>query len=85
MRNNNFKGVFIEGNRDGYSPEQCSKSLTINELIDELEELKLVCGGTGDEPIYLINDGGYTYGSINYCTIHIGKYIENKGVVFEKQ
>lgn len=50
--------LFIRGNRNGYSPDQCGKTLTVGELIALLEDFDK------DMPIYLSNDGGYTYGSI---------------------
>ena len=55
--------IFIEGNRNGYDIEQCGKTLTVGELIELLQDY--------DEstPIYLRNDNGYTYGSINYRDI----------------
>ncbi len=52
------KGIFIDAQRNGYSPEQCGRTLTIRELINELEQYD------SDMPIYLKNDNGYTYGSI---------------------
>lgn len=50
--------VFIEGRRNGYSPEQCGRTMTVGELIEFLEQFD------EDAPIYLNNDNGYTYGSI---------------------
>lgn len=50
--------LFIEGNRNGYHPEQCGRTLTVNELIDYLTQFD------GDMKVYLRNDNGYTYGSI---------------------
>ena len=58
-----MKGVFIEGRRDGYTPSQCYATLTVRELIEELEEYD------EDMPVYLINDNGYTYGSIDSSSI----------------
>jgi hypothetical protein len=51
--------LFITGNRNGYSPEQCGKTMTVGDLMEHLAEFD------EDTPIYLRNDGGYTYGSIN--------------------
>lgn len=51
--------LFIEANRSGYKPEQCGKTLTVAELIQELQ------GYDEDAKVYLSNDGGYTYGSLN--------------------
>jgi len=50
--------LFIEGNRNGYSPEQCGRTMTVSELIAYLEQFD------DDMPVYLRNDRGYTYGSI---------------------
>ena len=77
---NKFKGLFITGTRSGYAPEQCDTTFTINELIENLEYIKEICGG--DLPVYLYNDNGYTYGHINEFTMQVGKYDENKGVDF---
>lgn len=53
-----MKALFIEGKRNGYSPDQCWRTLTVAELIEILEEFD------GDRPVFLRNDNGYTYGSI---------------------
>ncbi len=52
------KVLFIEGNRNGYDPDQCGRTLTVGELIELLSDY--------DEEsfVYLRNDNGYTYGSI---------------------
>jgi len=50
--------LFIEGNRNGYSPAQCGRTMTVCELIAYLEQFE------DDTPVYLRNDRGYTYGSI---------------------
>ena len=50
--------IFINGNRNGYSPEQCGRTLTAQQLID------ILSGFDPDSPVYLKNDGGYTYGEI---------------------
>jgi hypothetical protein len=51
--------LFIEGRRDGYATEQCRETMTVKELIARLEDY--------DENtlVYLKNDGGYTFGSID--------------------
>lgn len=53
-----MKALYIEGNRNGYNIDQCGRTLTVGELIELLEQFD------SDSPIYLRNDGGYTYGSI---------------------
>lgn len=78
--NKNFKGLFIDGTRSGYAPEQCDNTLTIDQLIEQLEGIKEWAGG--DCPVYLINDNGYTYGHINEDTMNIGDYSED-GVDFD--
>lgn len=50
--------VFIDGRRDGYSPDQCGKTMTVGELIAYLEDFD------EDAKVYLKNDNGYTYGRI---------------------
>jgi hypothetical protein len=50
--------LIINAKRNGYSPEQCGKTLTVGELIRELE-----CFDS-EAPIYFCHDNGYTYGSV---------------------
>lgn len=57
------KKLFIRGNRNGYSPEQCGRTLTVGELIALLEDFD------EDMPVFLDNDHGYTYGSIRESDI----------------
>lgn len=51
--------VMIENSRTGYTPRQCGRTFTVGELIEFLEQFD------EDTPVYLSNDGGYTYGSIS--------------------
>ena len=37
--------VFIDGRRDGYSPDQCGKTMTVGELITA-EEYETITGET---------------------------------------
>ena len=57
--------VFITGKRNGYSPEQCGRTLTVRELIDALEGLD------EEAEVFLVNDNGYTYGSITENDIDV--------------
>lgn len=57
--------LYIEGRRNGYSPDQCGKTLTVEELIWILEDFE------PDTPIYLNNDRGYTYGSITQSSFEL--------------
>lgn len=68
------KALFIEGSRSGYTPMQCGKTMTVEQLISVLEDFP------SDMPIYLINDEGYTYGEITEYTIHNGTYSEENGI-----
>lgn len=52
--------LFIEGRRDGYTPSQCYSTMTVGELIEKLQEY------SEETLVYLNNDNGYTYGSIDY-------------------
>lgn len=51
--------VYINNNRDGYTPDQCYKTLTVGELMEILEDYP------ADAEVFVKNDGGYTYGSID--------------------
>lgn len=59
------KILYINGNRNGYSPDQCGHTLTVGELSD------ILSGFDEDLAIYLRNDNGYTYGSITERDIAI--------------
>lgn len=51
--------LFIEGRRNGYSTEQCGRTMTVGELIALLEQFD------EDAEVYLNNDNGYTFGNID--------------------
>ena len=82
--NDGFKGLFIDGKRSGYAPNQCDTTMTINQLIEKLEELRDY-HSAGNCPVFLYNDNGYTYGHINENTMNIGRYTETNGVEFEEE
>ena len=65
--------VFINGNRDGYEPSQCNTTMTVRELCDYLTD-----NFDEDAEVFLINDRGYTFGSINEEDFHSGRYDENE-------
>ena len=50
--------LFIEGRRNGYSPAQCGRTMTVGDLIEFLEQFD------EDTEVFLNNDNGYTYGNI---------------------
>lgn len=51
--------LFINATRDAYSPSQIRETMTVNELIDFLQN-----NYEGSEEIYLSFDNGYTYGAL---------------------
>lgn len=55
-----MKALYIEGRRNGYSSEQCGNTMTVAELMAYLEQFD------EDTPVYIQNDNGYTYGSIDF-------------------
>lgn len=65
------KYLFITGNRNGYDPDQCGRTLTVGELIQLLSEYD------EDTPVYLRNDNGYTYGSITEWDLDLDEYGED--------
>ena len=50
--------IMFNTGRDGYSVEQCGKSMTVGELIEFLSEYD------EDTEVFYKNDDGYTYGYI---------------------
>ena len=79
-----FRGLFIDGTRSGYVPEQCYETMTVNQMIEKLIELRDY-DNAGDCPIHLSNDNGYTYGHINADTMNLGTYTEYNGVEIEER
>lgn len=54
--------LFIEGRRNGYTPNQCGTTMTVGELIEQLQDYD------EDTPVYINNDEGYTYGNITWSS-----------------
>lgn len=63
--------VGINGNRDCYHPDQM-ESCTVGEFISYLQNFD------EDMPLYLVNDNGYTYGSLSESDIE-EHYVTNDG------
>lgn len=57
--------ICIEGRRDGYTPTQLDRTMTVGELIEFLS------GYDEDTPVILDNDNGYTYGAITNYSIEV--------------
>ena len=57
--------LLINGKRNGYATEQCGETLTVGQLMEILQEY------AEDTPIFLCNDGGYTYRSITEDDIYL--------------
>lgn len=74
-----MKALFIEGNRNGYHPTQCGRTLTVGELIEILQEYD------EDREIYLRNDNGYTYGSIKEYDLTIGEYNDSRVILGDEE
>lgn len=68
---------FLKGNRNGYGPDQCGKTMTVGELISLLQEFD------ESSEIFLRNDNGYTYGSINFYDFDAGEYDEDGVEIFD--
>ena len=51
--------IIIEAEREGYSIDQCYRTMTVGQLKEALE----LCFDD-DVPIYFSHDNGYTYGSL---------------------
>ena len=60
--------VKLEGNRSGYTPEQCPDTLTVGALIEVLSQFD------EDMLVYLKNDDGYTYGHFDRDEILTEEY-----------
>lgn len=63
--------LFIEGRRNGYSPDQCGRTITVGELIEFLGDFD------EDTEIFIRNDRGFTYGNITRDSIE-EDYYENE-------
>ena len=61
----------IEAHRDGYSVDQVYETMTVSDLIYELENYP------DDTPVYISNDRGYTYGGISEDDLSL-KYVEDE-------
>lgn len=57
--------LFINAIKEGYSTNQCRKTMTVGELIELLQNYE------PETEIFIKNDGGYTYGSIEEDRIEL--------------
>lgn len=55
--------IFLDTTRNGYTTEQCGRTLTVKDLRELLEDYN------DDTEVFFRNDNGYTYGSLDYDTI----------------
>lgn len=65
------QALYIEGTRQGYTPSQIGKTMTIGELIE------LLCEYDEDTEVFIQNDDGYTFGEVSCNTITWGSYDED--------
>ena len=68
--------IFIEGRRNGYTPTQCGRTITVGELAELMQQYAEDYGE--DTPVFIINDGGYTYGNISEWSITADEYDEEE-------
>ena len=61
------KYLTLETHRNGYSVDQCGRTLTVRDLVEYLEQWE------DSTPVYFSNDNGYTYGSIDFDDINEGE------------
>lgn len=67
------RAIYIEGNRDCYSPSQKEhRTMTVAEMIDCLTEMGEAYGM--DARVFIRNDYGYTFGSIDWDDFTEGGY-----------
>ena len=57
--------LYINSIREGYSTNHCRKTMTVGELIELLQNYE------PETEIFIKNDGGYTYGSIEEDRIEL--------------
>ena len=62
------RAIFIDGRRHGYCPAQCGATMTVGELKEFLEQFN------DEDEVFLMNNNGYTYGSITDSSFESGKY-----------
>ena len=60
-----MKALIIDAHRDGYSVDQVYETITVSDLIYELE------GYPEDAPVYISYDRGYTYGGISAYDLNL--------------
>lgn len=68
--------IVIETVRDAYSPNEV-RTLTLNQLIDELDWYKRM-NAAGDEEVVLSFDNGYTFGGITSDRIRMADFNEDE-------
>ena len=71
------RAIFIDGRRDGYSPAQCGNTMTVGELKEFLEQFN------DEDEVFLMNNNGYTYGSITDSSFESGKY-DSEDIYFDE-
>lgn len=59
-----MEAIFIDAEREAYSPSQIRSTYTAGELAEIFSNFD------EDTPVYLRHDGGYTYGAINGWVIN---------------
>lgn len=65
--------LFLYGTDTEYSDREASETMTVNQLIDKLTQLRDE-NQLGDCPVFIMNDELYNTGRVNEQTIKVGKY-----------
>lgn len=64
-----MKVLYIDAERQGYTPGQVYETCTVGDLADRLSRIASVYGD--DTPVYLRHDGGYTYGGLTDWSFNV--------------
>lgn len=64
--------LYINNKQNGYSPDQCGKTMTVGELISLLAEFD------EDDLVYLKNNDGFTYASLDEDDFEEADYTEEE-------
>ena len=67
-----MESLILYTEREGYAVDQCSKTMTVGELIEVLSQYD------ENTKVYFCNDHGYTYGSVTEDCIDEDEYEEEE-------
>ena len=64
-----MKTISISATREAYEPSQLHHTMTVNDLIDCLQEMADAYGE--DTLVVVSNDNGYTFGSLGWESVDV--------------